>query len=1568
MKKNLLFRFLAVAMVIVMLATSFVSTSALALSAPGNGDENDDLYSIVFEDGVLTVKVNPDRVYDMLKDKTLTKEELLEFLPADILETASKGKDLTKDDIVELISSYITVDGLKAMVNDLPVDVVKKYFSYEMITEIVSVAEIIDLLKVEEMMAQIDGEDIEALLTDEVRELAFNKAVVDMLLANGIVDDLIGSTTIIDDVLADENMKAQIYALVDDDLVNTIMQNEDNKAALEALASTDAVIGRILGKPEYLAILGDFITKAEYSAELELLLSDPVVEAFVSASEELKSYLTEEETIIALIDAGVVDTADLRTILGDANIAAIITEDVIADQIADPNAGLLDYVLETPAFRDAIVTPENYLEMVDKGWVSAGISDPDDIAAAMKTAITTIPAARDFIVAKVANVSETLSMNDKVACLDAFNLETFAASTKGDIRNILATDADAYTRLNNTVAIADVMAVVGKDFVKNNAADVVKGVGADVIFTYYSYDAAVAALGGYTTIVNDGIITTDEVAECVGGYAVLFGYFDVDDIIAIVGMDTILSYVDFNKVIEDIGGFENLLALYTQEELTAIVNAIGNDGINSFIQNSGMLDVIDVKEMAKDFIDYAKSKAPAIKALIKTVARQSLTILLTEVDGIYINEEIVYELGQFDLNKIIIEILRVLPDVGTFLELEEGDNFAEFVVSVDMGENVYEYGVEFGFIGDPSNLQKLLAGFEDTFEYDVTDEGLVDVSIVAPSVVADIYEKVLESENVPETLKAKLLDAPTTSLEDLGNMIAEISEEEIAYIASVAKEKANEIKAKAYTFVEEKILANYDAIMAKADAAADKVGEKLDAAGVGFLGDKVEYYLDKAGNKVTKEAVEAKVDAAKNAVDNAIEVATDPAKLTALKNKVVAGFDKIPAKLSNLTVADLYMGEGLFTVALGGSVDIFEAINRVVELPEEAKILFKSTVISLGAELDLKLEGLYKLELVLADGSVFTTYLPEGTAFETLDALGYYASGIIDEDLNPVTEMPAEDVKLYSNDLYTVQFVVDGEVIETIFYPYGTESIDEPEIPEYAEKEGFTAAWEEYELNVVKRLTVTVEYTEIENPDDPDDPDDPEEKKYKATFMADGEVVKVIEFTDETTEEAFKKLVPKVPAKTGYTAAWEDYEFKYEDFTVNAVYTAKTYKAYFYAGSTLVATVEFTIEDKTINEPAVPAKTGYTGEWSDYTILPRDIRINAIYTAIEYTATFVADGKVVGEPVKFTVADTSIPEPEVPAKTGYTGKWEAYTLEARDITINAEYTAIKYNATFVADGNVVAVVPFTVNDTKINEPAVPEKLGFTGAWESYTLEARDITINATYKHNIYTATFMADGNVVSVVQFTIEDKTIQEPKVPAKEGYTGVWEEYELKAENITINAIYTPVEAESGFWWWWILLIVAVIVIAVVVFFIVKSKKDGGTPTPPPAVDPEPVVEPTPDPEPIPVVVPETVDDIEPEMADTLMTDDDALASVIVKECSEAQGPKAVVNLSKINAAFADGETVSLETLKAKNLVSSKTARVKILADGHLNKHNLTVEANSFSVQAIKMIKLTGGNVIQDK
>ncbi|MBR0112775.1 MAG: hypothetical protein IJM02_03420 [Clostridia bacterium] len=89
---------------------------------------------------------------------------------------------------------------------------------------------------------------------------------------------------------------------------------------------------------------------------------------------------------------------------------------------------------------------------------------------------------------------------------------------------------------------------------------------------------------------------------------------------------------------------------------------------------------------------------------------------------------------------------------------------------------------------------------------------------------------------------------------------------------------------------------------------------------------------------------------------------------------------------------------------------------------------------------------------------------------------------------------------------------------------------------------------------------------------------------------------------------------------------------------------------------------------------------------------------------------------------------------------------------------------------------------------------------FTYEFDKWTPDIAAANENATYTASFtpvpieYTATFVDEnGNVIGTTTYTVNTEKLDEPEVPAKEGYEGAWEEYELGAGNITIKPVYTP-------------------------------------------------------------------------------------------------------------------------------------------------------------------------------
>lgn len=118
----------------------------------------------------------------------------------------------------------------------------------------------------------------------------------------------------------------------------------------------------------------------------------------------------------------------------------------------------------------------------------------------------------------------------------------------------------------------------------------------------------------------------------------------------------------------------------------------------------------------------------------------------------------------------------------------------------------------------------------------------------------------------------------------------------------------------------------------------------------------------------------------------------------------------------------------------------------------------------------------------------------------------------------------------------------------------------------------------------------------------------------------------------------------------------------------------------------------------------------------------------------------------------------------------------------------------------------------------------------------------------------------------------------------------------------------------------------------------------------------PAPVEEPVPEEPAAPAI---TVEE-----ARVTMSDDEALALIEVRSSNRVDGPMCTVNVGILSATFANGDEVTLQALQAKGIVPRKQNGYIVLAQGTINKA-LTVVANDFSADAVKMIVAAGGKAV---
>lgn len=142
------------------------------------------------------------------------------------------------------------------------------------------------------------------------------------------------------------------------------------------------------------------------------------------------------------------------------------------------------------------------------------------------------------------------------------------------------------------------------------------------------------------------------------------------------------------------------------------------------------------------------------------------------------------------------------------------------------------------------------------------------------------------------------------------------------------------------------------------------------------------------------------------------------------------------------------------------------------------------------------------------------------------------------------------------------------------------------------------------------------------------------------------------------------------------------------------------------------------------------------------------------------------------------------------------GTADSIGAAAADATYSAIFAPIPvgtHTVTFKNGDEIVGVVLYDEDDTSVVEPAVPAKLGYSGSWASYELNGSDIEVKAVYTLEQYMVSFYADGALISQVPYSVENYNITAPVVPAKEGYSGSWEAYNLanSTGDVRVDAVY---------------------------------------------------------------------------------------------------------------------------------------------------------------------------------
>ena len=317
----------------------------------------------------------------------------------------------------------------------------------------------------------------------------------------------------------------------------------------------------------------------------------------------------------------------------------------------------------------------------------------------------------------------------------------------------------------------------------------------------------------------------------------------------------------------------------------------------------------------------------------------------------------------------------------------------------------------------------------------------------------------------------------------------------------------------------------------------------------------------------------------------------------------------------------------------------------------------------------------------------------------------------------------------------------------------------------------------------------------------------------------------VVEGVEEQTLHNFN-TVPTHPDPTVTDDPRYNYEFTGWTPAIGIVTGDATYTATF-SKTPKVYTVTWvdkdgnTVDSKTVaygetvpTDVAEPDLYGYTVEW-DYTgitTMPAgNLTIKAVYTPVKFAIHWEVEGVVIDSDMvdydSLPVYTGSTPVKAENAEYSYVFKgWTpAIVPVSGETTYVAEFTAIpqEYTISFVADGVTVSSYPLTFGSAITVVPAVPEKLGSVGSWQSIpvTMPAHDVVITAKYVKGALVTWYLDGTSSGAIYQLGFEngeqiEYDRENPVKPADAEYTYKFEGWSTTPDGELITSY--PVAGET--------------------------------------------------------------------------------------------------------------------------------------------------------------------------
>ena len=536
------------------------------------------------------------------------------------------------------------------------------------------------------------------------------------------------------------------------------------------------------------------------------------------------------------------------------------------------------------------------------------------------------------------------------------------------------------------------------------------------------------------------------------------------------------------------------------EIIEAVLNDLANREETIYISGGVEVNTDTIGEISKD----AQTKLKKISQKVYDNEGQmdfGIEDLIEILYSVKIGDYQIFNGERFVLSQIK-DLIFSLPKPAEIVNMADEDMNLSYDILIETTLGDVEFNFTLGFMGDSQYIRRAAQFIADHISGSYDEESGYTFEVTTPEAFSALLLKLSNTSRIPDRIKLAVFNMFTKTGDEIFDKATSYSYQEILEYL-----KGNDFQGLFAGLLDAQRIRDF--LSSHGVDVSKLTDENIDR-----VINKILYYAEKVANKQTVEGVEEflesigipvgipsqfegvvqkflnllnKIDYKYHNAETIREFLNDngrfnakvDALLTRLANSATtekiynelvelaeSAFNKLPERIHNSTILDLYRGNGELSWAGNVNFDLKEIITKVINklVPYAEKAGFENIEeytkyvedfidsyiegeleIDFDLSLTLNLTSIYKVEYVVNGEVVRAGLLPVGADvlfyanMTTVNGLEIVAW--VDEDGNEYTEMPAKDITLYAVTAFEAYIAVDGEEVTEIEKVYDGESV-----------------------------------------------------------------------------------------------------------------------------------------------------------------------------------------------------------------------------------------------------------------------------------------------------------------------------------------------------------------------------------------------------------------------------------------------------------------------------------------------------------------------------------------------